>query len=45
MIKEPFSKRFVVSTKKLVRKTPRYFSRFSNKIYDNHQKLSILILR
>jgi transposase len=45
MQKEPFLKRFVLSTKKLVTKIPRYSSKFSNKIYDNHQKLSILILR
>jgi hypothetical protein len=45
MIKEPFLKRFVLSTKKLVTKIPRYFSKFYNKIYDNRQKLSILILR
>jgi hypothetical protein len=45
MNKEPFLKKFIVSAGKLVRKIPRYFSRFSNKIYDNHQKLSILILK
>jgi len=45
MIKEPFFKRFLASAKKLVNKIPRYSSKFSNKIYDNHQKLSILILR
>ena len=45
MIKEPFLKRFVLSAKKLVTKIPRYFSKFSNKIYDNRQKFSILILR
>lgn len=45
MIKEPFLKRFVLSAKKLVTKIPRYSSKFSNKIYDNRQKLSILILR
>jgi len=45
MNKEPFFKRFIVSAKKLVSKIPRYSSRFSNKIYDNHQKFSILILR
>jgi len=45
MTKEPFLKRFVLSIKKLVTKIPRYSSKFSNKIYDNHQKFSILILR
>lgn len=45
MNKEPFYKRFLVSAKKLVSKIPRYSSKFSNKIYDNRQKLSILILR
>jgi len=45
MIKEPFLKRFVLSAKKLVNKIPRYSSKFSNKIYDVRQKLSILILR
>jgi len=45
MNKEPFFKRFIASTKKLVKKIPRYSSRFSNKIYDNHQKLSILVLK
>jgi len=45
MIKEPLLKRFVLSAKKLVTKIPRYASKFSNKIYDNRQKLSILILR
>jgi hypothetical protein len=45
MNKEPFLKRFVVSTKKLVNKIPRYSSKFSNKIYDVRQKLSVLILR
>ena len=44
MIKESFLKRFVLSAKKLVTKIPRYTSKFSNKIYDNRQKLSILIL-
>ena len=45
MNKEPFFKRFMLSAKKLVTKIPRYSSKFSNKIYDNRQKLSILILR
>jgi hypothetical protein len=45
MKNEPFLKRFVLSAKKLVTKIPRYSSKFSNKIYDNQQKFSILILR
>ena len=45
MNKEPFLKRFVLSTKKLVAKIPKYSSKFSNKIYDNHQKFAILILK
>ena len=45
MNKEPFLKRFVLSAKKLVTKIPKYTSKLSNKIYDNRQKLSILILR
>ena len=45
MNKEPFFKRFIVSTKKLLSKIPKYSSKFSNKIYDNQQKLNILILR
>ena len=45
MNKEPFLKRFVLSAKKLVTKIPRYSSKFSNKIYDNRQKFSVLILR
>ena len=45
MNKEPFLKRFILSAKKLTTKIPRYSSKFSNKIYDNRQKLSILILR
>jgi len=45
MNNEPFYKKFVLSAKKLFEKIPRYSSRFSNKIYDNHQRVVILILR
>jgi len=45
MNKEPFLKSFLVSVQKLVNKIPRYASKFSNRIYDNRQKLSILVLR
>lgn len=36
---------FLVSARKLVNKLPRYNSKFSNRIYDNHQKMIILIFR
>ena len=36
---------FLVSARKLTSKIPRFNSKFSNKIYDNHQKLIILIFR
>jgi transposase len=45
MNNEPLLKRFMLSAKKLVTKIPMYSSKFSNKIYDNRQKFSILILR
>lgn len=38
-------KRFLVSAKKLISRLPKFNSKFSNKIYDNHQKLIILIFR
>ncbi len=38
-------KRFLVSARKLVSKLPKFNSKFSNKIYDNHQKMIILIFR
>ena len=38
-------KRFLVSARKLVNKIPKFNSKFSNKIYDNHQKLIILIFK
>jgi len=45
MKNESVLKNFLVSARKLVNKIPRYNSRFSNKIYDNHQKMIILIFR
>jgi len=38
-------KRFLVSARKLINKIPRFNSKFSNKIYDNHQKMIILVFR
>ena len=38
-------KNFLVSARKLINKIPRFNSKFSNKIYDNHQKMIILIFR
>ena len=38
-------KNFLVSARKLITKLPRYNSKFSNKIYDNHQKMIILVFR
>ena len=38
-------KTFLVSARKLINKIPRFNSRFSNRIYDNHQKMIILIFR
>ncbi|PIN89176.1 hypothetical protein COU57_06500 [Candidatus Pacearchaeota archaeon CG10_big_fil_rev_8_21_14_0_10_32_14] len=37
--------KFLVHTRSLTSKLPKYNSKFSNKIYDNHQKLIILIFR
>ena len=37
--------KFLVSARKLINKFPRYNSKFSNKIYDNHQKMIILVFR
>ena len=36
--------KFVSEALELAKKIPRYFSRFSNKIYCNHQKLTIYVL-
>lgn len=38
-------KTFLVSARKLVNKIPKFNSKFSNRIYDNHQKMIILIFR
>ena len=38
-------KTFLVSARKLITKIPRFNSKFSNRIYDNHQKMIILIFR
>ena len=38
-------KKFLVSARKLINKIPKFSSKFSNKIYDNHQKMIILIFR
>ena len=38
-------KTFLVSARKLINKIPKFNSKFSNKIYDNHQKMIILIFR
>jgi len=38
-------KSFLVSARKLINKIPKFSSKFSNKIYDNHQKMIILIFR
>lgn len=38
-------KSFLVSARKLINKLPKFNSKFSNRIYDNHQKMIILIFR
>ena len=38
-------KNFLVSARKLINKIPKFSSKFSNKIYDNHKKMIILIFR
>lgn len=38
-------KTFLVSARKLINKILKFSSKFSNKIYDNHQKIIILIFR
>jgi hypothetical protein len=45
MQKTPCLKKFLVSSRKLISKLPKYNSKFSNKIYDNHQKLTILVFK
>lgn len=38
-------KKFLVSARKLISKIPKFSSKFSNRIYDNHQKMIILVFR
>lgn len=38
-------KDFLLSARKLINKFPRYNSKFSNRIYDNHQKMIILVFK
>ena len=38
-------KTFLVFARNLINKLPRFNSKFSNKIYDNHQKMTILVFR
>ena len=38
-------KTFLVSARKLINKIPKFNSKFSNKIYDDHQKMIILVFR
>jgi len=45
MEKESVLKTFLVSARKLINKIPKFSSKFSNKIYDNHQKMIILVFR
>jgi hypothetical protein len=45
MKKQSELKTFLVSARKLINKIPKFSSKFSNKIYDNHQKMIILIFR
>ena len=45
MKKESELFKFLVSARKLISKIPKFNSKFSNKIYDNHQKMIILIFR
>ena len=36
-------KTFLASARKLINKIPKFNSKFSNKTYDNHQKMIIII--
>ena len=45
MKKQSTLKTFLLSARKLVSKIPKFNSKFSNKIYDNHQKMIILVFR
>lgn len=38
-------KTFLVYARKLINKIPRFNSKFSNRIYDNHQKMIILVFK
>ena len=37
--------KFLTSARNLINKLPKYNSKYSNKIYDNHQKMIILVFR
>ena len=45
MKSESYLKSFLVSARKLVNVIPKFSSKFSNKIYDNHQKMVILLFK
>jgi len=45
MSNQPELIKFLASARKLINKLPRYNSKYSNKIYDNHQKMIILVFR
>ena len=45
MIKKPELISFIELAKGKLTKLPRYNSKFSNRTYDNHQKMIILIFR
>jgi len=45
MVKQSELYKFLASARNLVSKIPKYNSKFSNKIYDNHQKMIILVFR
>ena len=45
MEKQSELKTFLVSARNLINKIPKFSSKFSNKIYDNHQKTIILVFK
>jgi len=45
MIKESELKKFISLAKEITNTLPKYNSKFSNRIYDNHQKIIILVFR
>ncbi|MCX6750511.1 MAG: IS5 family transposase [Candidatus Pacearchaeota archaeon] len=45
MEKQSELKTFLVSARNLINKIPKFSSKFSNKIYDNHQKMIILVFK